>query len=199
MIFHYLDDSCKKQSTKEYIKDQFLSEYVEKKNLSRINISGLIRQCGISRGTFYFYFSDIKDLYFQVEDDLIRFITDGLKEVDMATVSGDRTRYIKAYEDYLINWEENKDILYSFFTGSEGWHFFELQKQCSVEHFRTCIQYKTDRELTETEIKMAQFFALGHIGMLSEWIQHGCEMKKNEVAETVANVLFRGWFPEVEL
>ena len=60
----------KSDLTKFKIMDAFL-ELVEKTDFDHVKVSGIIQKAGITRSTFYFYFSDIYDLTEYIEDQLI--------------------------------------------------------------------------------------------------------------------------------
>ena len=71
--------------TKELIKREFLKEYHEK-SLEKIKVSVLVSACNISRGTFYFYFTDVQRLYKECEQDIIGFMEEGMAARDMSII-----------------------------------------------------------------------------------------------------------------
>lgn len=66
--------TAKSEQTKRRIIDAFLA-LMELKKWDRITVKELCQKSGITRGTFYLYFSDIYELMEQIQEQLIREIT----------------------------------------------------------------------------------------------------------------------------
>ena len=97
---------------------------MEKKPLSKVTVSELIKDCNINRNTFYYHFSDIYDLLkWMFEQDAIEVI----KKIDLLVDAEEAFRFVADYVDdnrHIINCaydsmghEETKRFFYSDFIG----------------------------------------------------------------------------------
>lgn len=108
-------------TAKDRIIDSFLSFY-EHKPLQDIFVSDICADCGISRGTFYYHFTDVYDLCEQLENGLIRDMEADLSLSIMYTTAGrhrepDDQRYIKAYEECLKKYVDKADFYHVLLSG----------------------------------------------------------------------------------
>lgn len=86
------------QQTRNNIITAFCRLY-EKKPIEQIYVKDVIAVAGYNRSTFYEYFTDIYDLLAQIEDDVIRYIKNGIEN----GVHGqtELLRLLSEKEDYL--------------------------------------------------------------------------------------------------
>lgn len=103
---------------------QALKKAMEKKPLSKVTVSELIRECNINRNTFYYHFSDIYDLLkWMFEQEAIEVV----KRIDLLVDAEEAIRFVADYVDnncHIINCaydsmehEEIKRFFYSDFIG----------------------------------------------------------------------------------
>ena len=82
---------------------QSLKKAMEKKPLSKVTVSELIKDCNINRNTFYYHFSDIYDLLkWMFEQDAIEVI----KKIDLLVDAEEAFRFVADYVDdnrHIIN------------------------------------------------------------------------------------------------
>ena len=107
-----------KSKTSALIKAQFLDFYKDK-HLKKIAVTDIIAACNISRGTFYFLFEDVYDLYRKCERDVIDFLEDGLSDLILSTLRGDYDRHIDVLCKYMkAKYIEQNDMIKCFKASS---------------------------------------------------------------------------------
>ncbi|MDD7390773.1 MAG: TetR/AcrR family transcriptional regulator C-terminal domain-containing protein [Lachnospiraceae bacterium] len=101
-----------------------LKKAMEKKPLSKVTVSELIKDCNINRNTFYYHFSDIYDLLkWMLEQEAI----DVVKKIDLLIDTEEAIRFVMDYIDtnrHMINCaydsmgrDEMKRFFYADFIG----------------------------------------------------------------------------------
>lgn len=75
------EDNRSVRFTKRRIKTAFF-ELIHDKNIQKITITEIIRKADISRGTFYFHYTDIYDLIRKIEEDIITDVINEIKNFD---------------------------------------------------------------------------------------------------------------------
>lgn len=103
---------------------QALKKAMEKKPLSKVTVSELIRDCDINRNTFYYHFTDIYDLLkWMFEQETVEVV----KKIDLLVDAEEAIRFVADYVDdnrHIIHCaydsmghEEIKRFFYSDFIG----------------------------------------------------------------------------------
>lgn len=185
----------KQRSTGELIKSTFLSIY-RKKPLHRIFVSELVGACNISRGTFYFYYENIEQLYHECEEDLIRVMEDGLDNVVLCTVGGSRSnmsRFIQTYAAHLAKYPRYMELFHCLLNGSERSSFRRKWVQSVFRHFEKTLPFSRACA-PEYQEYLLHFFSGGEVAMLSSWILDGCIAPPEAIASISAQALFLGTF-----
>lgn len=92
--------------SKDAIRTCFLSLLKEKK-LNKITVAEICRMADIGRGTFYLHYTDVYDLYGQIEDELCQGLYQ-LFESCYPTTDAENSRRLA--EGLTLYVEENKDL-----------------------------------------------------------------------------------------
>ena len=101
-----------------------LKKAMEKKPLSKVTVSELVKDCNINRNTFYYHFSDIYDLLkWMFEQEAIEVV----KKIDLLVDADEAIHFVADYVEencHIINCtydslgrEETKRFFYSDFIG----------------------------------------------------------------------------------
>lgn len=186
---------AEQQSTRESIKRTFLALY-RKKPLHRIFVSDLVNACNISRGTFYFHFENIEQLYRECEQDLIDKMETGLNKVQLCTVGGSRnnmTQFIKTYSAHLSRYPEYKELFHCLLEGSEHPSFRKRWLESVYNHFQQVLPFSSTISPTQVQY-LLHFFSGGEVHMLSHWAMGGFAEPPEEIAAVSAQVLFQGTY-----
>lgn len=181
--------------TREHIKQTFLSLY-KQKPLHRIFVSDLVNACSISRGTFYFHFENIEQVYHECEQDLIHSMEDGLDKVVLCTVGGSRndmTKFIETYTRHLSRYPEHLDLYHCLLEGSERASFRALWIGSVRRHFEQTLPFSRTGSSSQKE-HLLEFYSGGTVTMLSSWVLSDCAAPAEEIAMISAQVLFQGTF-----
>ena len=185
----------KQMPTREHIKQIFLSLY-KKKPLHRIFVSDLVDACNISRGTFYFHFENIEQVYRECEQDLIDKMEDGLDKVVLCTVGGSRndmTRFIETYSRHLSRYPEHLELYHCLLEGSERASFRQKWVNSVRRHFEQTLTFSRTTSPSQREY-LLEFYSGGTVAMLSNWVLNGCQAPPEEIASITAQVQFQGTF-----
>ena len=178
---------------KEHIKEVFLELYSQMP-LSKIKIGTLIEKCAISRGTFYFYFQDIYDLYYQCEQDLLTISTAKITEVNLSTVRGSYEKHIPVYCEQLKHHEKYKDQFKVFINGSESRHFEKAFFESIRINYGESLSYTTEAEGPIFDY-LINFQASGLANLYITWLSNDCDVPAEDLAELVSRVMFKGTYP----
>ena len=185
----------KQPSTRDHIKQAFLSFY-KRKPLHRIFVSDLVNACNISRGTFYFHYDNIEQVYHEWEQDLIDIMEDGLDKVVLCTVGGSRkemTRFIQTYSSHLSRYPEYLELYHCLLKGSERASFRQKWVNSVRRHFEQTLTFSRTVSPSQRE-HLLEFYSGGTVTMLSNWVLNGCTAPPEEIAAITAQVQFQGTF-----
>lgn len=123
--------------TKKRIKTAFF-ELMRDNNLQKITVAEIIRKADISRGTFYFHYTDIYDLMKKIEEDIITDVLDEIKNFDESTyVVGEfpiAKRVFEAFEAHA-----NEIVLLLGENGDPG--FNEKFQTAMTGYFKNVLAY----------------------------------------------------------
>ena len=181
-------------NTKCIIKKEFLELY-RKLPLSKIKVADLIAKCNISRGTFYFYFSDVYSLYRECEQDILVIMENELDGVKMASIHTQKNAYIKQYMKHLAALAELKDRIQIFLRGSEMASFRREFTNNIYAVYSNTLEFSASTSDTERHY-MVRFFASGACELLCDYISNDCSESAETLAITVYNIMFNGTFPK---
>lgn len=188
----------KQQTTRENIKKVFLSIY-RKTPLNRIFVSDLVNVCNISRGTFYFHFENIEQLYRECERDLITKMESGLEKVQLCTVGGSRKnmgQFIKTYSAHLARYPEFEELFRCLLEGSEQASFRKHWVESVYNHFQQVLPFSSTISPVQIQF-LLHFFSGGEVHMLTKWVMGGFVEPAEEIATVSAQVLFQGTYVPV--
>lgn len=187
------NESDKQRSTREHIKKTFLSIY-RTTPLNKIFVSNLVLACSISRGTFYFHFESIEQLYHECERDLIQKMESGLDKVQLCTVGGSRknmSQFIHTYSAHLARYPQWEELFLCLLEGSESVSFQRRWVESVYNHFQQVLPFSRNIPQNKVEF-LLHFFSGGEVHMLSRWVLNGFTEPTEEVASVSAQVLFCG-------
>jgi len=179
-------------NTKEHIKKTFLSIY-ENKPLVQITVSELIRACNIARGTFYFHFENIQELYHECENDIINKMEVDLDQVVLNTVGKNREEYIKVYGRLLESYKDDIDFFKCLLRGSEEALFRSAWFESIRRNYTKAMNFSHDTSPAKREY-LIHFFSGGLLAILSNWVLNDCRESGEEIAAISEQALSKGTF-----
>lgn len=87
-------DDRRNAKTEKLIKETFLS-LLKKKSLNKITVAELSRQANLGRGTFYLHYTDVYNLYENIETDLMGNLTKTFEKAFPTTNAENSRKLIK--------------------------------------------------------------------------------------------------------
>lgn len=181
------------QTTRDRIKQTFLALY-RKQPLSDIFVSDLAQQCSISRGTFYFYYENMEQLYHECETDLIRAMETGLDQVVLCSVGGKPENldlFIETYSRHLTRYREFIPLYHCLLEGSEKASFHDRWVGSVASYFAQTLRFSSNiPPIHQTYLN--HFFAGGEVAMLTAWVLNDCRDAPEDIAACSARALFTG-------
>jgi AcrR family transcriptional regulator len=174
----------------ENIKKKFWEMY-KNTPLSKIRVSDLIRVCNISRGTFYFHFTDVYALYHECEKDMISLLEMDLSDVVLSAVGKNYDKHVKMLGKHLTTYAENIDMLKYFLTGSEETSFRRAWFDSICRIYERAMEFSYALSSSK-HAKIIRFYAGGYTTIISDWILTDCKQPVGDLASILAQVQFHG-------
>ena len=160
----------------------------EKEGLGKVTISGVTKLAGFNRGTFYVYFTDIDDLLYQAEQEIISDLRTKLLSVvsstdftDFSNVSSRLIEIIGCYDDKLF-----------ILLGKNGDpHFLDnVRKEASVV-FKSIFKIQ---EETPYQPYIIAYLSSAFTGLLQYWHETGKKISLEELSGIAHGMALHGAF-----
>ncbi len=179
-------DDRRNAKTEKIIKETFLS-LLKKKNLNKITVAEISRQANLGRGTFYLHYSDVYDLYENIEKELMDSLTKVFEKA-FPTTEADNSR--KLMEELTLYIEKNKDLFKVLTLSDNGNTMYKLKKlfYSIVYNEDTTINPNGDRQFDLTE---SVFVVSGIIGVLEKWIKDDFQPSRDNIAEMMNRIILK--------
>ena len=174
------------RNTKKKLQDGLLT-LMQEKPINNITVKELTNLVDINRGTFYFHYSDVFDLLYQIEDDFFMKFNNVL---NAATPKYDAAAYpnLKAIFTFLA---ENQQMCRIFFSANCDMRFFNKIKQLVED--RCCYLWEISTPDEPTDEKRLQlyvsFIRNGCVGIIQKWLDDGLEETPEEISQIVGNII----------
>ncbi len=160
----------KKQTNQELITASLLDLLENNRPFKSITIRDIADNCGISRRTFYNFFTDKYDIVIQLY---------------LHTIQHEMPKDIMDYYSFLL--EACKDIE----KYKQYWKKFFKDPTCYA--YLESISYKQQYQWFNTEQadayekSLLRFYCLGFFRTISDWILNGCQTASEIIAATLSN------------
>lgn len=170
----------------EEIFAESLRKMLENKVLDRITIKDIVKDCGVSRQTFYYHFTDIYQIVEWVYTEMVSEALTNNRSFDTW-----QHGYYRVHESM-----RNDKLLFTSACRSIKREF--------LESFMYKVQYDVIYPMVEVQARgiavdrkhkefVARFYCLAFVAMDLEWVQNGMKEDPAEITEAVATLL-RGSF-----
>lgn len=117
-------DDRRNAKTEKLIKETFLA-LLKKKNLNKVTVAEISRQADLGRGTFYLHYTDVYDLYENIENDLMGNLS---KTFEKAFPTTDAENSRRLTEELTLYIEQNKDLFRVLTRADNGNTMYKLKK-----------------------------------------------------------------------
>jgi len=159
-----------------------LAELLMEKNIQDITVRELTDKADVHRSTFYANFNDIFDLYNQVEDVVIRELSDILS----AEYGFDTKAFFGVLFKYIA---DNKKVCRLVLGGSVNSTFFKrifgLLKDSGIDCWRREYNLTASAEVLEPYV---YFFLTGSLGLVGEWVARDFDHPAEELLIMLADI-----------
>ena len=170
--------------TLQLIKDSFL-ELLKTSPIGKITVADVCANADVNRGTFYVYYKDVYNLFEAIEYELFQTIK--------SAIQSQKSNNVMAFAESAItivyeHKEECSAILGEF--GDEKFlsKILELYKSNSFDYWK---QSGIQCEPREYE-RIFQFITCGSMGIIRDWLVHGCVESPQIITEIVNNLVENG-------
>lgn len=172
--------------TERLIKETFLS-LLKKQNLNKITVAEISRQANLGRGTFYLHYTDVYNLYENIENDLMESLTKVFKKA-FPTTDADNSR--KLMEELTLYIEKNKDLFRVLTRSDNGNTMYKLKKLFYSMVFKedTTINPRGDKQFDLVE---SVFVVSGIIGVLEKWIADDFHPSRDNIAKMMNMIILK--------
>ena len=173
--------------TKKNIRQAFL-HLLSEKSLSQITVKELSDLADINRKTFYMYYSNIEDIFAELEDELV------LKLVHVFEKELFQKEMFDSYSFFEnLNCTIQEDIdLYRILNHSDLLpHLIQRAKNALIEVFFRKYNISADSD-NERYILYAEYAASGILSMYTKWFSRDFHMSLDELTRTAAEITLYG-------
>ncbi|TCL56651.1 TetR family transcriptional regulator [Kineothrix alysoides] len=157
--------------------DQAFYNLYEEKNLEKITITEVTGRAGVYRGTFYYYYKDIYDLFEKLEGEIAKIIRTELPEIIFSFVEGNIAENIRLLEIFYSKYER---LLLLFLIKKPSVKLSEQMKEMIKEIVITGFGLEKN-SLTEELAAIMEFVASGQQGLLIMWLKSGRKMSTEQL------------------
>ena len=174
------------RNTRKKLQEGLLT-LMQEKAINEITVKELTELVDINRGTFYFHYSDVFDLLYQIEDDFFVKFNNVLNDT---TPKGDADAYpyLKAIFTFLA---ENQQMCRIFFSANCDMRFFNQIKQLVED--RCCYLWEIATPNEPTDEKRLQlyvsFIRNGCVGIIQRWLDDGLAETPEEISQIVGTII----------
>lgn len=151
--------------TKKAILESF-SHLLEQKPFDKITVKDIVEDCGINRGTFYYYYSDMYAL-----------IEDAFKS-EVQRVIGEEFRSDTWQEDFLLATQlakEEKRRLYHAFNSISRINLEKYLYRIAKDMMDKFVEHQAEGINATSESKefISRFYACALVGLITLWLDDG--------------------------
>lgn len=171
--------------TRLLIRKAFL-ELLSRKPIQSISIKELCDLAGVSRGTFYAYYTDIYDLLRQIEDDMTAEIAAALEPLlDAAGPVMLSTRIFEILK-------ENSDLcivtLSDYGDKQFAARLINMGRETCIDLYRNYFQNVPAKQIDY----YYAFISSGVMGLLRKWFDDGMTAAPSEIARLAEGIMLQG-------
>lgn len=172
------------KKSRELIKKTLIQMIKEQKAQKEINVSTLVDKAHINRGTFYFHYKSIDEVYREIEDEIIF----DLKQLLVTSINTNKeeVRDATLLVNYISQFIKSNEKLYSYFLTSYEYHYFlsRLKQELVLFIFNDFLQSKEDRLIV-----VIDFYINGMIGLYQDYYEGKLNLSFSSLNESLILIL----------
>jgi len=159
-----------------------LAELLTEKSIQNITVRELTDKIDIHRSTFYANFTDIYDLYSQIEDATIQEISDIFSE--------NYTVESKAFFKILFKYiSENQQVCRMFLGKNVNPTFYSRLTDLLKEAYLAC--WRSEYGITDTAVELecyVHFYLSGNLAVVGKWADGDFEYSTEQIIMMFADI-----------
>ncbi|MBM7871631.1 putative dihydroxyacetone kinase regulator [Clostridium pascui] len=171
--------------TKALLADSLIA-MLKKKTLEKITVKDLVKDCGVTRQTFYNHFYDIYEL--------VEWIY--LRETEKALAENkDYDTWQQGFYQLLISIRNNKVLVQNTCRSTNGDSLERYMYTVIFDQILAVVERQAAEMTVEQKHKdfIAHFYSLAFIALIFEWVRDGMKEKPEDIVDETA-VLIKGDF-----
>ncbi|WP_208560759.1 TetR/AcrR family transcriptional regulator [Marinilactibacillus kalidii] len=174
------------QKTKRHLKEALIY-FLKEKSIHQVKVKELTEKAEINRGTFYFHYSDIYELLYELEDDVFTELEKMFDQYD-DNLEGD-SEHPPLLEVLFSSLSEECDIIY-ILLGPNGSRSFSSRIDGWVDyHSRNILQTAFPQVEPAYHRLVSAFLIRGVIGTFKTWYETGQKQSHQELAEIIRKII----------
>lgn len=162
--------------TKRLLKEALL-ELLEERNVEEISVKELCEKAEINRTTFYLHYNSQKDLFHELEDELLAATSKYLENV---TPNMDSIQYLKTFLCYI---KENSKLFRLLILRNNDTEFQDRYISSSLAMLKSNVDIYAQNDI---ETYVYSFLIHGELAILRRWF----ELDFNLEEERIANLIY---------
>ncbi|SDY22369.1 Transcriptional regulator C-terminal region [Evansella caseinilytica] len=177
----------RKKYTRMVLKESLMKR-LQEKPISSITIKEICELADINRSTFYSHYSDLYDLLYQMEDEI-------LEDISQTMVSCSYTEDEEAIQmttrllEYLA---ENREICQTLFSEHGDPTFQKKVMMFAREYVLKTPPIDNNSTDRETSEYLSLYIANGSIYVIQHWLNNGLKQSPEEMAELIIKLGMKG-------
>lgn len=172
--------------TKKALRDA-LFELLETKKINQITVTELTTLADVNRATFYFYYTDLNDMFRQIQDEAYHTLEQVLQEpsAPFSTIEG-----LTEYINKILLFCKEHEKLCRFIVSHDGDN--RLYEQVRYLMLKSVPDSKLTFSKTNPARYSTNFVLTAVTGVLIDWMNDGMEIPTEELARFIANIYING-------
>ena len=160
--------------TKRLLRESLLG-LLEEKPVERITVKELCERAELNRSTFYAYYQDVVQLYYEMGNELVDALLDYVRDI-----GADRVQT----EPMLAYIKERREMFALLIYNGQ---FMDMNAPLQRRVFEETIRYiwpaGAEMSVAGPEWKyILQYMFMGGSGLIHRWVRDGCDMEPAELA-----------------
>lgn len=167
-----------------------LAKLMIEKRIQSITVKELCEKCDINRGTFYLHYTDVPDLLYKIEAELLEQMEELLSGFSLLQVTPDKQNpVLYVIFSYLA---ENADICRVLLSENGDIAFVEKVKDVVRHKFMDEWSRRFPMTKNDKSDFIYNFIVSGSIGVLQKWLVEPSSYTPAAMAELIEAIVVKG-------
>lgn len=171
--------------SRQLIKNAYVA-LLNEKHVNKITVTDIIGRAGISRGTFYAHYTDVRDLYNRLENDAITTILRIIEETGILNFYDDPFPTLESNLHYL---EKNKEYYRLLLSSCVGSDFIQKLSDDFAVRFVPQLMERFNETGADIVRSYISFVSSGIRGMIFRWLDGTLNLTSFQCARLMSDML----------